>query len=292
MMPEIGYQEKHKDSLTKWRLFLKNWNLDQSPLEFDQAAAFLETTNQSFALSHSEQRTLFYHFHQLHCEYLIFFEQCLMFAAFQMRGTQHLKRDQDLKHFSTEEFYHTKAFRKYLMSERYFSYPKNQFQSAHGSLFRKVYAQVLKLEPWAILLPGAKSEIYFLQYFKHNLSRRSSFFQKLNQLHSADEVHHIPFDFALINSMLSQRKPGGQFSFWLGTTVLIILNQFLVIGSFYKMVDVSLPERSWAFKIRYFLILSRLQLRGPVYEQTRKALRTLYSRETRPIFWFLRYGTW
>ena len=291
-MPEISYQVKHKDSLLKWRQLLLGWNSEMNGLPYEESSQILITPEDNKTLTAVEQQRLFYNYHQMHGELLVFFEQCLMASAYFLRDHLSPVLKSDLAHFSQEEFYHTRCFRKYMTADKNFLYPKIKFLLQPHNLNRKLYIKILKLEPWAILIPGAKSEIYFLQYFKFSLKESNSFYRKINQIHSADEVHHIPFDFQLLNSMLESRSILGHFKFWAMTTALILLNQFLVLSSFWKMVRITLPERSQWSQIVIFCKLSYQQLRGPMYAQTRKALKVVYLQQSKKVFWFLRYSTW
>lgn len=291
-MPELSYQVKHKDSLYKWRQLLLQWNSEMNELPYDDSCHILITPEGNKGLTATEQRRLFYNYHQMHGELLIFFEQCLMASAYFVRDHLPPANRNDLAHFSQEEFYHTRCFRKYLTADTNFLYPKLKFLLRPHMWTRKLYIQILKLEPWAILIPGAKSEIYFLQYFKFSLKDSDSFYGKLNQIHSADEVHHIPFDFQLLNNMLETRSVFGQFQFWLMTTLLIFLNQFLVLSSFWKMARATLPERSLCGKFLVYAKLCHQQVRGDTYAHTRRALKAIYLKQDKKVFWLLRYSTW
>ena len=292
-MSEKSYQVKHTHSLAKWHQLMTDWNSEMNLFPYDSSAQILISPDDKKILTAYEQERLFFNYHQLHGELLLFFEQCLMASAYFLRGKLPTSVETDLAHFAQEEFYHTQCFRKYMNAEINFLYPKNKFLLQPHMWTRKIYVAVLKLEPWSILIPGAKSEIYFLQYFKHTLLKQAdSFYKKINQVHCADEAHHIPFDFQLLNTMLETRSVLGQFKFWMMTTALFVLNQFLVLFSFWKMVQVSLPERSFSMRLSIFFKLSFQQVRGPIYAQTRRSLKTIYLQQKKKVFWLLRYISW
>ena len=162
----VSYLQKQKNYLNKWKQFFEtDLGLDFKTLQYDRD--FPSPVNELSEFSDSEKRHFYCCFSQFNCEALIVFEQCFMFASrILMRTLSENDEKRALHHFHKEEFIHTKAFRSYLRTEKTYLFPEKSLVVHRYHLLKNIFAWILKREPLAIIIPGAKSETYSLFYSK------------------------------------------------------------------------------------------------------------------------------
>ncbi len=292
-----SYLKKQENSFAKWTEFLqKDLQQDFRPLEYsDEIPSPLEDFPQD-NWSEKEKTRFYYLFAQFNCEALIIFEQCFMYATRKLVRTlpNPLERTA-LRHFAREEFIHTKAFRAYLRKEIVFHFPQKALV-IHGSpLLKNIFAWILRQEPLAIIIPGAKSETYSLFYsklFEKLFGQEGNTFTHLNALHSEDEVSHVQFDYNFVDSVLQRRSLFEQIRFVFYTFLLIFFIQFIILSGFSRVVKQLRPRSSVWFRVRLMgRIFKWILWSFNPYLQTRRSLRATYSQRPHFMYKFFLLGS-
>lgn len=292
-----SYLEKQNKFLGKWTQFFQA-DLCESfkPLEYtDKIPSPLEAMPEAH-WNEEEKRHFFYLFAQFNCEALILFEQCLMYASRKL-GTSlpNALEKEAILHFAREEFIHTKAFRHYLRREQVYQFPQRSLVVHRCHRLKNLFAWLLKQDPMAIVIPGAKSETYSLFYsklFERQFGRDGNTFTKLNVLHSEDEVAHVQFDYQFADSVIAKRSLPQQFKFILFTFLTILVIQFIVILGFSQALKELRPHSSFWFRLKTMRRIFRWVLWNfPPYMQTRRSLQATYSQRKHFMYRFFRLGS-
>ena len=250
------YLLKQGDALAKWKTH-------PAPLpglaEFQRPDALIPYVGTRYFehLTEKKKQILFDGFIQMTAEAFIIFEQMLLTANRRIQSTYPQDaRTQALKAFALEEFYHLKAFRYFLNSTRTGFWPK-PLVSRNSKKLKNFYAWLIHFEPLCILLPGAKTEIFSLQYTKLLLrayGKEKSSWTELNLKHSIDEVHHVGFDLEFFNSIIRDRGSVGRLKAWGLTVAMIVAIQFIVLICGIRMISRSFPELAGFKKLKMILI--------------------------------------
>lgn len=280
-----SYLSKQNNSLAKWHHFFEH--------HLGEGFSALPFADLNFAhLKHwtpDQHKAFFYYFAQFNCEALILFEQCLM-----MTGRLYSKdmpvptEKQSLEYFAKEEFYHTRAFRRYLAKESVYGFPQESILVHREHRLKTYFAWVLKREPLAIIIPGAKSEtysLYFSKYLGQIFKSSENTFAVLNRMHAEDEASHIQYDYALINSMTDTMSWWRKFRFVLYTFLMILGVQFIVLFGFWTILKKVEPDTGVLRKARALFVVFRWILWDfPPYSQTRKTLKLAYRKQDRFMY--------
>lgn len=246
--------------------------------------------------SEQEMRHFFYLFSQFNCEALILFEQCFMYASKRLAVSLHdTVERRALLHFAKEEFAHTQAFRRYLRKESVLGFPQKSLLVHRQHRLKNIFTWILRQEPLAIMIPGAKSETYSLFYtklFEKQFGKDGNTFTRLHTLHSEDEVHHVQFDYNFADSILAKRSLFGQLKFIFYTFLMMLFIQFIVISGFGHALKELRPHSSLWFRIKSMRrIFNWVLWSFNPYIQTRRSLKATYSQRKHFMYKFFLLGS-
>lgn len=281
------YLKIQTDSIDKWRQF--NAQLEQGSFFKSDSLALAEFTKEMAAskflnLNPEQQKKLAICFLKFGCEALMVFEQCFMYAHRVIRKKNwdpEQKKAFDL--FVKEEFYHTKAFRKYLISEALFDFPKQSTILRKSRWLKNTFAWILKREPFAIILPGAKSEVfslYMTQYMEKFFPAKNFTYSELHRIHSLDEAYHVAIDYELVQKYFENKTFLRKAKFIFFNYVLIFFIQFIVICGFNNAAEQIFHRPSKLFKARFIFQLFRWTLWNfQPYSKTKVHLKNVYKNQ-------------
>jgi hypothetical protein len=292
-----NYLNRQRDSLGKWHHFIEE-NLHQNfqALTYEESLTPFFGSEDWDSWTPEQRQKLFYLFCQFNCETLMTFEQCFMFAS--SRQMQFIKSDIErdaYRHFVREEFLHTKAFRHYLRAETAFDFPRKSLFVHRCHRLKNIFAWILKKEPLAIIIPGAKSEAYSLFYAKlleRSFKSKQNSFTDLNTLHSKDEVFHVQFDYNFVESVLKDWSLLKQLRFIFYTFFIILNIQFIVVLGLMNMIKDVAPEMGFLKRVHTVARFFRWTLWhfGP-YQQTRLNLKATYGQRKHFMYRLFRLGS-
>ncbi len=255
----VTYLMHQKNALQKWREAAVIASSDLREFERPDDLTPFSGTHFYQQLSETEKTKLYDGFLQMTAEAFIVFEQMLLKSnqVIQKKYKRDL-RTQAMKAFALEEFYHLRAYRQFLNESRTGFWPESLIsRQSHGLKF--IYAWLLEMEPLCILIPGAKSEVFSLQYTKYLrkcFGTQSTSWSELNIKHAMDEVHHVGFDFNFFNSYVSSMSLVFKIRVWLFTFIMIVAIQFIVLISGVRLMRLSFGDRSivsrYALTFRFF----------------------------------------
>lgn len=284
-----SYLQKQTDSLDKWKSFIADLPKQFEPLEYREDFPQPKSLFAQWRWSQNEVELFFTLFSQFNCEALVVFEQSLIYAFRKTKPDFPSKIEAlAFRHFVREEFYHTKAFRRYLHLEKKMQFPQSSLVLHSCHRLKNAFAWVLCREPLAIIIPGAKSETYSLFYSKlldKVFATSPNSFRKLNSLHSLDEVHHVGFDYLYIDSIFSKTSLGSKVRFVFYTLINIFLIQFIVLLGMNNLLKKVRPTDSTLQRFKnMFMIFKWTLWNFPPYQQTRRSLRSTYSQKKMWIY--------
>ncbi|WP_413289279.1 hypothetical protein [Bdellovibrio sp. HCB337] len=292
-----SYLKRQEHSLDKWYVFM-NENLRQNfqELTYEEGLTPFFGAEDWNDWTPDQRKKLFQRFCQFNAEALMAFEQCFMYASVQPATLiQDETERKAFFHFVREEFLHTKAFRCYLRAEKAFNFPQDSVFIHRCHRLKNNFAWILKREPFAIIIPGAKSEAYSLFYSKlleRVYKTKTNSFTELNTLHSKDEVFHVQFDYNFVDSLVKNWSLWRQWRFIFYSFLMILNIQFIVILGFMNILKEVAPEKGF-FKRTYTMMrFFRWTLWHFVpYQQTRTNLQATYKQRKHFMYLLFRLGS-
>lgn len=286
------YLKKQEHSLEKWDRFL-NEDLRNSfvPLSFSEDFPSPVEDLGLKSWTPADKRQFYYLFAQFNCEALVIFEQCFMYSSRVLRKQlSNSDEKQALMHFAREEFFHTRAFRRYLAAEAIYNFPQKSLLIHRSHRLKNVFAWILRHEPMAIIIPGAKSETYslfFTKLLEKFFGKQGNSLTHLNSLHSEDEVFHIQFDYNFADSTVEKRGFLGKLKFVFFTFLMILVIQFIVILGFFQALKMLRPQDStWTRLCTMKAVFKWVLWSFQPYIQTRRNLQATY-RQRKPLMYKL-----
>lgn len=218
------------------------------------------------------------------------FEQCILFSqrALKKKTDFNNRDEQAFRLFVREEFYHTKAFRHYLQQEPTMNFPKQSLILLSGHRLKNIFAWILRHEPLAIILPGAKSEsfsLHFTHFLESQFDEKKMSLLDLHKYHSIDEAYHVNLDFHLINETLKSRGLMGRIHFIFFNLLMMFFIQFIVIIGYFNIAKSMSHVKSlgldglWGrsmFVLRFFVWTL---WHFPPYKKTKRNLKKVYSQQ-------------
>ncbi len=246
-------------------------------------------------LTEIEKKKLELGFRQINAEVIIHLEQGLLVAARKLRSMNH-PHFKKLNSFIDDEIIHINAFRDYLDLELSGDWRNNSLLLFKKDLYRKVAYWLFNWEPLSVFLPGAKSEIYAIQYFlelrKKEKELNPKWF-KLIALHAQDEVSHIQTDFEFLNLELAHMSFSRQIKLHLATLLSVALTQWSLVLTAYRLIDRVFFQKSFFGKLKLTAGFTAWVLwKHSAFPNTRKVFRRLIHKEEKRYFKNFSFLSW
>ncbi len=238
-------------------------------------------------LSERERQQLAVGFMQINAEVIIHLEQGLLVSAREMRRRGQ-KIDAELAEFIHDEIVHIDVFRDYLQRSFQGRWREHSLLLFKRDRYRRFCAWLYRWEPLCVFLPGAKSELYAVQYHQalrqHGVSA-SSQWGALVKLHAEDEASHIRKDFALLRDELSRMGPGRRLKLVLATLLCVLMTQWSLLLPTWRLVSRVFRRHSLLVRIRRTLqFVGWVLWVHPAFPSTRKIFRRLLAKESDRFF--------
>ena len=262
--------------------FQGHWENEVFPPE----ATPFHRTSLWHSLSEDERTQLAWGFVQLNAEIIIHLEQTLLLATRELARRGH-RLGPAMQEFVSDELLHINAFRDFLAETPELSWPKNSLFLQRARWVRRWSAWLYKYEPLSVFLPGAKSEIYAVQYH-HTVKRLGgprSRWASLVHHHAIDEASHIEQDFVTLRNALASISVMGRARLYFATILSVLLTQLCLWQSSWALMAQVFPARTglkrWLLTARF----SHWVLWGhPAYPSTRKVFGRLLHKESDRYF--------
>ena len=289
-----AYLKKQNNSAKKWYDFFREHLKNEfKTLEYVPTTFTPFTALPNLAWSESELQRLYYYFAQINSECLIIFEQCFMLSSRKMNHVDLVPHKKEaITLFAREEFLHTQAFRRYMKRESFYHWPQESLIVHSCHRLKNTLAWILKKEPYAIVIPGAKAETYTLFYSKYLqtiFGANENTYTYLNAIHSIDEITHVQFDYPFVEEEAQRRGFLGQMKLVFYTLLVIACVQFIFILGFNNVLKKIRPGLSFFQKLAIIRNAFQLMLRNfEPYIQTRRSLRATYSQRPHFMYKFFR----
>ncbi|MBY0517833.1 MAG: diiron oxygenase [Bacteriovoracaceae bacterium] len=263
-------------------------------LEFDENQTPFFNTSVWDSLSDEQKRELAWGFVQLNAEVIIHLEQGLLLSSkvLEKRG---LKLDQGMKEFISDEILHIDEFRKFLSEESKGCWPETSFFLHQKSWSRKFCAWLYRWEPLAVFLPGAKSEIYAVQYHVA-LSKNSKIENRWASLvkhHAIDEASHIAKDFELLRDEIQKMTLIQRVRLHVATLMCVLMTQVCLISPAWKLMSrVFYKENTFKKFYLFSKFISWVLWIHPAFPATRKVFSKLIHKESDSYFKHFAFLGW
>lgn len=247
------------------------------------------------SLTELEKRKLEQGFRQINAEVIIHLEQGLLVSARRLRSQGH-PHYQALSEFVADELVHIDAFRDYLDLEFDGEWRSNSLLLFKHDRYRKFAHWLFRWEPLSVFLPGAKSEIYAIQYFielRKNEQRLNPRWYRLIQLHAQDEVSHIQTDFEFLNGELARMSVARKLKLHVATVLSVALTQWSLLLTAYRLIDRVFFQRSRLEKLRLTIAFAGWVLwTHAAFPNTRKVFSRHIHREEKRYFKHFSFLGW
>jgi len=233
------------------------------------------------SLSLDKRHKFFFEYIKLVAEGLVLFEQLLAFGIWHFRKNAKFLDEEvlaSLSQFALEEHYHSQGFRHFLYVHDVFDWKNNKIY-ADSSRLKKLFAFVIKKAPTCVFLPGAKLEAFSVCYYKmikkYYTAEEMNSWVHLNYIHQIDEAFHIPLEFDLHNSVISNAGPVKTI---IGSISFILLLQIALIQGSYKVISNVFPEYSFPKRIFWMIKMARWSVRtSSAYKEARQIVRQQFN---------------
>jgi hypothetical protein len=240
-----------------------------------------------------EKKKLELGFRQINAEVIIHLEQGLLVAA---RKLSDKKADLELQYFVKDELTHIAAFRDFLDHEFQGKWHENSLLLFHRDRYRKLAFWLFNWEPLSVFLPGAKSEIYAIQYYQslrpHKSVLNPKWF-KLIELHAQDEIDHIQTDLATLNIHLAQMPISRKIKLYIATLLSIGLTQWSLALTAYRLIDRVFFYKNIFQRLRLTMAFVGWVLwQHNAFPNTRKIFSRLIAREKERYFKHFSFLGW
>ncbi len=223
---------------------------------------------------------------QINAEVIIHLEQGLLLATRQMRR-QGMKLDEGMQTFVSDEILHIDACREFLKNESGGAWPRNALMLHQRSWSRRICAMIYRWEPLGVFLPGAKSEVYAVQYhvaLKKHLKTPSKW-GALVRHHAVDEAGHISKDFELLRDELSNMSMLRRFKVYLSTLLCVLMTQLCLALPAWRLMARVFPRATFTKRCYLTLRFAHWVLNiHPAFPATRKLFSQMLKRESDPFF--------
>lgn len=237
-------------------------------------------------LTADQRQALAAGFVQINAEVIIHLEQGLLLATREMR-----KRGYQLDHgmhtFVSDEILHIDAFRDFLKHESLGEWPRNSLMLHQRSWSRRLCAMIYRWEPLGVFLPGAKSEVYAVQYLvalKKHLKAPTKW-GALVRHHAVDEASHIAKDFELLRDALAQLSLRRKVKVYVSTLLCVLMTQLCLALPAWRLMARVFSEASLARRFYLTLRFAHWVLNiHPAFPATRKIFAQMLKRESDPFF--------
>jgi hypothetical protein len=271
--------------------FQENWGTES----FSDESVPFHGTGLWKKLSLEQKEKLCQGFIQINAEVIIHLEQGLLIATRALKQQGHVI-DDGLKAFINDEILHIDAFRDYLHKSKNGNWPKESLLLFRRDRYRRFCAWLYKWEPLCVFLPGAKSEIYAVQYHvtlkaqeKENKTRWSS----LVHSHAIDEASHISKDFDLLREELKKMNLIQRAKLYFATLLCVAMTQYSLTLPAWRLICDVFPEKSWLSRL---ILTSRFAAWvlwiHPAFPATRKVFRRALEREKDSFFRHFAFLGW
>ncbi len=244
------------------------------------------------ALSESERRELYLGWIQMNAEIFLALERFLL-LAYRARAAEHPKAHRIV----VEEFLHCCAFRHFLNREKVLGWPRNALLIGRAPRVSQFITWIVKHIPFAITIPGVKTEIYSLFY--SNMMKQSfggwtkNRWTRLHQLHLQDETFHVPFEFDLIIDEFKSMGHLRRAALWVASFCFFLFLQWVLISSSGVLVRRIFPVASRRRKRELSRKFVRWVLKDfPPYHETARSMRRHLDQKNPPLAFWFRYITW
>lgn len=250
-------------------------------------------TKQWENLSPSQKEQLALGFIQINAEVIIHLEQGLLLATREMqRRGQRI--DEGMKAFVDDEVLHMDMFRAYL-KELHPQWPKGSLYLHKNSWTRSVCARIYRWEPLGPFLPGAKSEIYAVQYHVAVRKQSSAHTQwaALVRHHAIDEASHIAKDFELLREALATMSWTRRVKVYVATLLCVLMTQLSLAAPAWRLIAQVFPESTLLKRVKLTVGFARWVLNiHPAFPATRRVFAQTLKRETDPFFKHFAFLGW
>ena len=246
-------------------------------------------------LSNEQKTKLSQGFIQINAEVIIHLEQGLLIASRALKRQGHVI-DEGLKTFIDDEILHIDAFRDYLHKSTNGEWPKNSLLLYRRDYYRRFCAWLYNWEPLCVFLPGAKSEIYAVQYHvtvKAQEKDKKTRWSSLVHYHALDEASHITKDFELLREKLQTMNTLQRAKLYFATLLCVIMTQYSLALPSWRLMSQVFPKKSWLG--RCFLtarFAAWVLWVHPAFPATRKVFRRALKRETDSFFRHFAFLGW
>ena len=284
------------DTISKWKTFrIRNHKSILAGSAPDRMIPF--NGMPVFAtLSERSKRELFKGYLIMNAEAFLWLEQLLLLSFRRyLRASLEPSTQIELKKLLREEFYHTKAFRDFLRTEKELEWKNNSYMIFNRKHFRNTLAWLFKKFPLALSLPGAKLEsysIYYAQELKEIYgSWEANSLTALHKFHVEDELTHVPFQFDFYNEIFYKGIGGTRAGIFFATSFFFLIMQYAQMSSGHLMMRRAFPDKSGFYrfgKVLQFWLW--VVFHTAPYKKSRRRTSELF-RTKKPVlrraFWFL-----
>ncbi|MCE3011648.1 MAG: hypothetical protein LW878_01155 [Proteobacteria bacterium] len=252
-------------------------------------------TNWWAQLSEIEKKKLELGFRQINAEVIIHLEQGLLVSARRLRSLGH-PHYRELKEFVSDELVHIKAFRDYLDLEFEGDWRNQSLLLFKKDRYRKFAHWLFRWEPLSVFLPGAKSEIYAIQYFlelRKKEEQLNSRWFKLIQLHAQDEVSHIQTDFDFLNLELARMSFIQKTKLYIATILSVALTQWSLMLTAFRLIDRVFFHKNKVEKVYLTAVFTGWVLwKHSAFPNTRKVFSRHIQKEEKRYFKHFSFLGW
>lgn len=266
-----------------------------TPETFSPEATPYFGTNLWPTLTDDQKTALTWGFIQINAEVIIHLEQGLLIASREMRR-RGVVIDEGLKTFIDDEIVHIDAFRDYLVKGSEGAWPENSLLLYKQDRYRKFCAWLYRWEPLCVFLPGAKSEIYAVQYHvavRAQEKHRSSKWAELVHLHAIDEASHITKDFEVLRTALASMSLARRLKLCLATFLCVLMTQYSLALPTYRLIKRVFPRANLLQRIhRTYRFAAWVLWTHPAFPATRKIFSRSLKRESDSFFRLFAFLGW
>jgi len=275
-----------------WRsYFQENWG----PESFSDESIPFHGTRMWKKLSSEQKENLCQGFIQINAEVIIHLEQGLLMATRSLKQRGHFI-DVSLKEFINDEILHINAFRDYLHKSKNLDWPQKSLLLFRRDKYRRFCAWLYKWEPLCVFLPGAKSEIYAVQYhvaLKAQENESKTRWSSLVHSHALDEASHISKDFDLLREELKKMNPIQRFKLYFATLLCFAMTQYSLTLPAWRLICEVFPEKTRLSRLNLTVRFAAWVLWiHPAFPATRKVFRRALRRETDSFFRHFAFLGW
>jgi hypothetical protein len=279
-----GFIERGTGPIMKWdELDLSKYKSITETPRFDELTPFYNT-DIFYQLDETEKQNLYYDFARFNTEMFIFFEDLFSDGFKEAIALEKVSEKTKIavNHLIDEERAHTEAFMSLILSEHQLGwYYKNSV--VRSKLIKKFANWIVKNEPIAVLITGAKAEAFSVNYSKYLKKICGSYdfnrHTQVHYLHLLDEVHHVPFQLDLYDEIMASADGMKKARILLFTILFFILMQFVLLKSAFHMISRSLTRLNIFNKIGLTLRMASWTIKNfPPIRDSKEQIRQLIIR--------------